>query len=89
MTKEYKDLRDEDMAKKTILRIGEDKRNSHRKNLHLYHLSAGYETAGSCARLQEHETWGVRFLFDKSYHGKRFKTLAEAEAYFNQLIGEH
>ena len=86
MTKEYGQVKPEEMAKKTTLRTHIARRLCN-TNLHLYHLSPGYEIAGSALRLQPHEVWGVRYSFAGTYHGKRFKSLHEAEGYFNQLKG--
>lgn len=51
----------------------------------LYHRSAGYTPAGSCARLQATDQWGYRWHDGRAFHGRAFRTLAEAQAAFDAI----
>lgn len=85
-TAEYRDLQKEDFAVRTVLKRGEPKDKYIKSQVELYHLSIGYCLAGSCARYQDVEVWGVCCTFDSTTHGRRYLTRQEAEEHFTCLI---
>jgi hypothetical protein len=50
----------------------------------LSHHTAGYEIAGSCARLAR-EYWAVRFRLDGAIHGRRFSNETDARDVFARI----
>lgn len=82
LIKEYGQYSDDERSVRTVL----DSFLSKRFNKPLYelvHKTAGYEPAGSCARLTK-EMWGVLYDFQGSNHGCWFNNEAEARAEFNR-----
>lgn len=55
------------------------------REVRLYHRTAGYVPAGSCARLQASEVWGYRWHDGRAFHGRMFKTLPEAQTAFDAI----
>ena len=85
-TAEYRDLNKEDFATRTVLKRGEPKDKYVKSPVDLYHLSGGYCLAGSCARYQNKEVWGVSYTFNDATHGRRYLTRQEAEEHFTRLV---
>ena len=81
-TKEYGTFPESELSKRTILDTGA---GAFGRLFELVHKTAGYECAGSCARLTS-EAWGS-ISYDRSgtTHGQWFKTLDEAKARFEQF----
>lgn len=76
---EIRELGDAERSHKTIL----DRATNGGREYFLYHLSPGWEPAGSCMRLRERETFGVQFYVGGATNGRQFKTEAEARDLFN------
>lgn len=76
---EYRDTKPEQFSKVTRL----DSAVVGRREYRLSHHSDGFEPAGSCARYSAREAWSVLFEANNATHGRRFKTLAEAQSLFN------
>lgn len=74
---EYGSITADQYGKKITLQTATKERREYR----LIHRTAGYQIAGSCARLDK-EAWGVLFEFDGAEHGRWFKTLPEASDLF-------
>ncbi len=81
MVIEYRDIEGSGIARseRTQIEQREAKRNIYR----LVHKTAGWECAGSCARLTN-ESWGVLFYAHNATHGQWFKSLAEARELFDK-----
>jgi len=71
MTKEFQ--------KKTVLKTAYGAFN---REIKLVHLTAGLRLAGS-GTIEKGENWAVLYLIGGNQHGQEFKTLAEAQAYFD------
>lgn len=80
---EYGALRKEDFGTKTTLA----ERQGRHGTLRVVHRAAGYQCAGSMARL-DGEAWGAIFTcrHDGTTHGQWFKTEAEARARFDVIL---
>lgn len=80
--KEYRDLNVNDLSKVVILATAT---GAFKRPYTLSHHSAGYESAGSCARYTR-EKWTVlsRDIYSNTTHGKAFLKESEAREYFAQ-----
>ena len=72
---EYGDLKD---APRSVESILTRKSSARGIKYRLVHRTAGWECAGSMARLREREGWGVLFTLDGDRHGRWFHTEQEA-----------
>lgn len=80
--KEYKDIKDDEFSKRTILASG---MGSFNRNYDLVHKTAGYECAGSCARYTN-ESWGaIATNRDGTTSGQWYKTETEAREHFERV----
>lgn len=75
----------ENAARYTVLATEIMTLANRRRQVELYHRTAGYTLAGSCLRLQRTECWGYTWSDGRATHGRSFATLAEAQAAFSNL----
>lgn len=59
-----------------------------RRVYQLYHAPRGYYCAGSMARWQDKELWGVQFQEDGATHGRMFLTEQKARDLFKEWTKE-
>ncbi len=83
--REYGTYTETEASKRTVLKQSKPHFNRVQK---LVHKTEGFEPAGSCARFTK-EAYGVLCDFQGATYGQWFKSLPEAEAYFEKHTKEY
>jgi hypothetical protein len=82
LIKEYGTYSDDERSERFVLDSFQSKRFN-RSWYELVHKTAGYEPAGSCARLTK-EAWGVLYQINGVQHGCWYVSEQEARAEFDK-----
>ena len=80
--KEYGELAADRSDRSIVTELA--RKQAGRHEYFLKHHAPGFECAGSCARLLDHEVWSVTFYSNGAINGQRFLSEAEARARFTK-----